>query len=134
MTLTESLWIFYIWPSFIIIENITFMMIQRFSDILSPQTTFLIYYGLVMVTIHFYHGLWLPIKYLMVSREEYYQLWAEREDKCSEKAMRRNRLEPRRDWPPRGPGTTVVSREQNFCVSIGSQSTSTALMTTVEIF
>ena len=26
---------------------------------------YLIYYGLVMLTILFYHGLWLPIKYLM---------------------------------------------------------------------
>ena len=134
MTLTESLWIFYIWPLFIIIENIIFMMIQRFSAILNPQTSFLIYYGLVMVTIHFYHGLWLPIKYLMVSRAEYYQLWTEREDKYPEKAIRRITLEPRRDWRPIGPRSTVVSREQNFCVSIGSQSTSTALMTTVEIF
>ena len=133
MTFPESLWIFYIWPLFIIIENILFMMIQWFSDILNPQTTFLIYYGLVMVTIHFYHGLWLPIKYLMLSRVEYYQLWTDREDKCPEKAVRRIRLEPRRDWPPMGPGTTVVSREQQLCVSIGSQSTSTAFIPPVEI-
>ena len=54
---------------FIIIENILFMMMQRFSALLNPQTTFVLYYGLVTVTIQFYHGLWLPIKYLLISRE-----------------------------------------------------------------
>ena len=111
------------------------MMIQWFSAVLSPQTTFLIYYGLVTVTIHLYHGLWLPIKYLLVSRAEYYQLWAERRDeKCPEEGMRRIRLEPRRDWEPLGArGTETVSREQHFSVGIGSQSTSTACIATVEI-
>ena len=135
MTLTESLWIFYIWPLFIIIENIIFMMIQWFSAVLNPQTTFLIYYGLVTVTIHFYHGLWLPIKYLLVSRAEYYQLWADREEKCPEKAVRRMTLEPRRDLPAMARETlgTTVPREQHLCVTIGLHSTSTAGITRVEI-
>ena len=46
------------------------MMMQRFSALLNPQTTFVLYYGLVTVTIQFYHGLWLPIKYLLISREQ----------------------------------------------------------------
>ena len=119
-------------------ENIIFMMIQRFADILTPATTFLIYYGLVTVTIHLYHGLWLPTKYLLVSRAEYYQLWADREEKSPEKAVSRMTLEPRRDWPAGDRlalvrGTSVVSRDQHLWVSIGSQSTSTACITRVEI-
>ena len=70
MTLPESVWIFYIWPLYVIIENTLFMMMQRFSALLNPQMTFVLYYGLVTVTIQFYHGLWLPIKYLLISREQ----------------------------------------------------------------
>ena len=70
LTLPESVWIFYIWPLYVIIENTLFMMMQRFSALLNPQTTFVLYYGLVTVTIQFYHGLWLPIKYLLISREQ----------------------------------------------------------------
>ena len=116
-------------------ENIIFMMIQWFSAILTPKTTFLIYYGLVMVTIHFYHGLWLPIKYLLISREEYYQLWAGRQEKCPEEGLRRATLEPRRDWLAMGSRRnrpTGGAAERNISVSIASQSTSTAFIT-VEI-
>ena len=55
---------------YVIIENTLFMMMQRFSALLNSQTTFVLYYGLVTVTIQFYHGLWLPIKYLLISREQ----------------------------------------------------------------
>ena len=119
-------------------ENILLILIQRFSASLSSRTIFIIYYSFIIVLVHLYHGLWLPIKYLMVSRAEYYQLWADREEKSPEKAVSRMTLEPRRDWPAGDRlalvrGTSVVSRDQHLWVSIGSQSTSTACITRVEI-
>ena len=79
-------------------------------------------------------------------REEYFQLWTERQEERPEKALRPNRVEPRRDWPtiptitltssPRRRTTTIATTtgaaERDICVRIGSEDTSTAFIT-VEI-
>ena len=78
-------------------ENITLILIQRFSADLSPRATFIIYYGLLATLIHVYHGLWLPVRYLVLSREEYYVLWAERKQN-DQVEIQSIRVEPRRDY------------------------------------
>ena len=79
-------------------ENILLILIQRFSASLSSRTIFIIYYSFIIVLIHLYHGLWLPSKYLYISREEYYQLWTERKTQGEPTESRQNLVEPRRDF------------------------------------
>ena len=79
-------------------ENVLLILIQRFSASLSSRTIFIIYYSFIIVLIHLYHGLWLPSKYLNISREEYYQLWAEGKTQREPTEIRQNQIEPRRDF------------------------------------
>ena len=78
-------------------------------------------------------------------REEYFQLWAERQEKSPGKALRPNRVEPRRDWSAiptstatattttttttTATTTTTGAAGREICVSIGSQDTSTDFIT-----
>ena len=55
-------------------ENISLILLQRFSSSLSPGTTFRLYYSFLTALIHIYHGLWLPLKYLYISTEERIEL------------------------------------------------------------
>ena len=96
---------------FIMMENITLILIQRFSADLSPRTTFMIYYGFLAALIHFYHGLWLPVRYLIISRDQYYVLWAERRQDKETEEVQSVRVEPRRDYlgeGRRGVGSSVT--------------------------
>ena len=116
LTFPETLQISCLWSFFIISENITLILIQRFSTTLSPRTIFMVYYGFLSVLIQLYHGLWLPIKYLRISREEYYELWAETKDPCSHRpAIRPNSIEPRRYFYSTATGTTGATRRAENC-------------------
>ena len=95
-------------------ENILLILIQRFSSSLSSRTTFTIYYVFIIVLIHLYHGLWLPSKYLRISREEYYQLWAERKTHLERAEIRPNQIEPRRDFSTRRKCLTERSVDQGW--------------------
>ena len=53
-----------------ILENIIFLLIPQFTATIEPKTTFMIYYTLLTGLIPLYHGLWLPLKYLWISRQE----------------------------------------------------------------
>ena len=98
LNFSESLKISCLWSFFIIMENTLLMFVQRFSASLSSRTIFMIYYTFTILLIQLYHGLWLPCKYLMISREEYYQLWAEGKTKQEPREVRTERIEPRRDF------------------------------------
>ena len=111
LTFPETLKISCIWSFFIMMENITLILIQRFSADLSPRTTFMIYYGFLAALIHFYHGLWLPVRYLIISRDQYYVLWAERRQDKETEEVQSVRVEPRRDYcgeGRRGAGSSVT--------------------------
>ena len=74
----------------------------------------MVYYGFLSVLIQVYHGLWLPIKYLRISREEYYELWAERKDPCSHRAtIRPDSIQPRRYFYSAATGTRASRRTEN---------------------
>ena len=74
LTFPETLKISCLWSVFIIMENISLILLQRFSSSLSPGTTFRLYYSFLTALIHIYHGLWLPLKYLYISTEERIEL------------------------------------------------------------
>ena len=95
-------------------ENILLILIQRFSASLSSRTTFTIYYSFIILLIHLYHGLWLPSKYLQISREEYYQLWAERKTQPERREVRQNLIEPRRDFSTRRTSQAERSFERKW--------------------
>ena len=94
-------------------ENILLILIQRFSASLSSRTIFILYYSFIIVLIHLYHGLWLPSKYLNISREEYFQLWSESKTQRKPTEIRKNLIEPRRDFYSRRI-QAEMSTEQNW--------------------
>ena len=82
------------------------------------------------------------MRVLHSGREEYFQLWAERQEKSPGKALRPNIVEPRRDWSAiptstatatttttTATTTTTGAAGREICVSIGSQDTSTDFIT-----
>ena len=122
LNFSESLKISCLWSFFIILENILLILIQRFSASLSSRTIFMIYYGFISSIIHLYHGLWLPSKYLNISREEYYQLWAERKTQREPTEIRKTLIEPRRDFYSRRI-QAEMSTEQNWRETTNSSTT-----------
>ena len=113
-------------------ENILLILIQRFSASLSSRTIFILYYGFIIVLIHLYHGLWLPSKYLNISREEYYQLWAERKTQGEPTEIRKTLIEPRRDFYSRRI-QAEMSTEQNWSRFSYARRETTNSSTTINI-
>ena len=75
------------------------------------------------------------MRVLHSGREEYFQLWTERQEKSPGKALRPNIVEPRRDWSAiptstaTATTTTTGAAGREICVSIGSQETYTDFIT-----
>ena len=75
-TFQESMHQAFYWCLFIVFENILLVILESSSNQLGIQTIFIIYNACFYIFGDLYHGLYLPIKYIRLSRRDYFVLWA----------------------------------------------------------
>ena len=64
-----------LWCGFIIVENLLLLFLEYYSESINVETSQAIYHLFFFLFIDLCHGLYLPIKYLMLSEEQYPRLW-----------------------------------------------------------
>lgn len=75
-TFEESMHQALYWCMFIIFENILLMILESLTKQLGGNSIFIIYNACFFIFGDLYHGLYLPIKYIHLSRRDYFVLWA----------------------------------------------------------
>ena len=101
MTLSESLNCSFYWNLFIILENILLLILRVYSEELGEIQIFIIYNTFFFIFGDFYNCIYLPMRIIHTSKNQYAVLWTKSEPKstrtdCKEES---NKV-PRRDFYP----------------------------------
>ena len=100
-TFEESVFLSLYWCVFIVLENIIVIIIEAFHDQVSEQTVFILYNCFFFFFGDLFHGLILPLKYIILSRRDYFVLWSSNNSEDSSPSDETRRSDPEEKIPRR---------------------------------
>ena len=99
-----------LWAAFIIVENLLLLFLEVYSENISEDVRYALYHVPCFLFIDIFHGLYLPLKYLISSRDQFPILWS-KEDRLEQNSkfyVRSPEIVPRRDFTLQN----VVSKQE----------------------